>query len=115
MKCHSMDSNYSIKASMTGGHCGNVNCLNVGKDRHTVVTGGADATCRVWLIDHPHRANALDGGLDVGGGSGVGASGGGSGSGGGGGGGGSAAVEVDDGKDDGGGLNDSVSWTSCQQ
>lgn len=109
-----MDSNYSIKASMTGGHCGNVNCLNVGKDRHTVVTGGADATCRVWLIDHPHHANALDGGLDAGGGSGAAASGGSSGSGGAGGGDGSAAGDMDDGKDDGGGLNDSVSWASCQ-
>lgn len=47
------------QASTSGGHCGDVTVLQVGADAQTVVTGGMDATCRVWIVDNAGMAAAL--------------------------------------------------------
>ena len=59
-KCHSLDSSsLKLQGSFKGGHCGDVNVLEVGADGQTVVTGGADSTCRVWIVDNSNLASAL--------------------------------------------------------
>ena len=59
-KCHSLDSSsLKLQGSYKGGHCGDVNVLDVGADGQTVVTGGADSTCRVWIVDNSNLASAL--------------------------------------------------------
>lgn len=39
-------------------HRGPITCIAVGENG-LVVTGGSDATCRVWILDHPAMAMAL--------------------------------------------------------
>jgi WD40 repeat protein len=60
LKCHALESStLRLQASTSGGHCGEVTVLQVGGDGQTVVTGGADATCRVWIVDNAGMASAL--------------------------------------------------------
>jgi len=58
VKSHSVDS-LRLKCSENGGHRGAVNCLSIGSDGGLMVTGGQDATCRVWVIDHNDMSIAL--------------------------------------------------------
>ena len=58
VKTHSVDS-LKLKCSKNGGHHGAINCLSIGSDGGLMVTGGQDATCRVWVIDNTDMAVAL--------------------------------------------------------
>ena len=61
VKIHAVDS-WRQECSETGGHRGPIRCLAIGEDGGTLVTGGEDCTCRVWLVDHPDLAIALSDG-----------------------------------------------------
>jgi hypothetical protein len=61
VKVHSMDGS-KLLGSANGGHQGAIRCLAMGDDGGLMVTGGEDATCRVWLVDHPDMAVALSDG-----------------------------------------------------
>uniref|UniRef100_A0A7S1UNE3 BEACH domain-containing protein n=2 Tax=Grammatophora oceanica TaxID=210454 RepID=A0A7S1UNE3_9STRA len=61
VKVHSVDG-LKLTCSDTGGHRGPVRCLALGDDGALMVTGGNDATCRVWVVDHPDMAVALSDG-----------------------------------------------------
>jgi hypothetical protein len=58
LKAHTLDG-LRLKSSETGGHLGQINCICLGEDGTLLVTGGVDATCRVWTIDNPNMAVAL--------------------------------------------------------
>lgn len=58
VKIHSFDS-LQLRSNQHGGHRGRINCLQVGEDGTVMVTGGQDATCRVWVVDHYSLAAAL--------------------------------------------------------
>jgi Beige/BEACH domain/WD domain, G-beta repeat len=60
IKIHGAES-WRLMGSKTGGHCGPVRCLRVEQDG-LMITGGADATCRVWVVDHADMAVALSDG-----------------------------------------------------
>ncbi|CAB9514210.1 Lipopolysaccharide-responsive and beige-like anchor protein [Seminavis robusta] len=45
-----------------GGHRGAVRCLAMSDDGGLMVSGGQDATCRIWVVDHPDMAIALSDG-----------------------------------------------------
>jgi len=63
VKIHSFDS-LQLLSSQNGGHRGRINCLAVGNEGEMMVTGGADATCRIWVVDHDVLAAAIaDGGV----------------------------------------------------
>jgi len=63
VKIHSFDS-LQLLSSQNGGHRGRINCLAVGNEGEMMVTGGLDATCRVWVVDHDALAAAItDGGI----------------------------------------------------
>lgn len=49
----------STQANTNGGHRGPITCLQIGDDGRTLVTGGQDATCRVWVADNGGIAAAL--------------------------------------------------------
>jgi neurobeachin-like protein 1/2 len=61
VKVHSLDT-CQLEASETGGHRGPIRCLGLGQDGGLLVTGGEDATVRVWVLDHPDMAVALSDG-----------------------------------------------------
>ena len=55
---------YSIETlqrqrSVSGGHRGRINCIKVSEDGALMVTGGDDATCRVWVVEHDALATAI--------------------------------------------------------
>ena len=58
VKMHSVD-NLKLLSSDLGGHRGPIQCLAMGTDGAVMVTGGQDATCRVWVVDHLDMALAL--------------------------------------------------------
>jgi len=51
-----------LRSSENGGHRGPILCLDIGRDGALMVTGGQDATCRVWVVDHPDMSIALSDG-----------------------------------------------------
>lgn len=61
LKVHSTDG-WRLECSETGGHRGQIRCLAVGQDGGLMVTGGDDATCRVWVVDQPDMAISLSDG-----------------------------------------------------
>ena len=61
VKVHSMDGS-RILCSHNGGHRGPIRCLSIGSCGALMVTGGQDATCRVWVVDHADMAVALSDG-----------------------------------------------------
>lgn len=58
VKVQSLDS-VQLRSNQNGGHKGPINCLQVGEDGTILVTGGQDATCRLWVLDHDLFASAL--------------------------------------------------------
>ncbi len=50
-----------LEGSGTGGHRGAIRCLAVAQESSLLVTGGEDATCRVWVVGNPAMASALAG------------------------------------------------------
>jgi WD40 repeat protein len=58
VKIHTLDG-LRLKCSATGGHRGPIVCLSIGECGGMMVTGGLDATCRIWIIDHPNLSLAL--------------------------------------------------------
>lgn len=62
---HSLDASTKLilEDVGTGGHEGAVNCLAIADGGSLLVTGGEDATCRVWVVGNAPMALAL-GGLD---------------------------------------------------
>lgn len=61
LKIHSSDG-LRLKCSENGGHRGPITCLSIGDDGGLMITGGQDATCRVWAIDHLDMATAISNG-----------------------------------------------------
>lgn len=60
IKSHRFDTKtLRLQAVSSGGHVGDITCLQVGSDLTTMVTGGSDSTCRVWCVDQPARARAM--------------------------------------------------------
>lgn len=51
----------SLEGSGTGGHRGAISCLAIAQGSSLLVTGGQDATCRVWVVGNPAMASALGG------------------------------------------------------
>ena len=62
VKVHSLDS-LQLRSIQNGGHRGRINCLQVGEDGAVMVTGGQDATCRIWMVDHDALAAAITDGF----------------------------------------------------
>jgi WD40 repeat protein len=58
VKVHSMDG-AKVLCSEAGGHRGAIRCLSMCSDSPLLITGGQDATCRVWVVDHIDLAVAL--------------------------------------------------------
>ena len=58
VKVHSLDS-LQLQNSLNGGHRGSINCLEVDEEGEVLVTGGDDATCHIWIIDHESLALAI--------------------------------------------------------
>jgi hypothetical protein len=58
MKINSLDNMREIVAS-TGGHIGRITCLQTSPRGHLLITGGSDATCRVWVLESSALARAL--------------------------------------------------------
>lgn len=50
-----------LEGSGTGGHVGAISCLAIAQESSLLVTGGQDATCRVWVVGNPAMASALGG------------------------------------------------------
>ena len=61
IKVHTIDG-LRLRCSENGGHRGPITCMSLSNDGGLMVTGGQDATCRVWVIDHSHMANAISNG-----------------------------------------------------
>lgn len=63
VRLHSLDPTVKLPlgASGTGGHRGAITCLSIADGSSLLVTGGQDATCRVWVVDNPPVASALGG------------------------------------------------------
>ena len=61
VKVHAVDG-LKLQCSANGGHRGPIRCLALGDDGALMVTGGQDATCRVWVVDHPDMAVSLSDG-----------------------------------------------------
>lgn len=57
--------NSAVKLSLegfgTGGHQDAITCLAIAQDSSLLVTGGQDATCRVWVVGNGPMASALGG------------------------------------------------------
>jgi WD40 repeat protein len=51
MKVHSLKDSLVEVMCKSGGHHGQITCLDVGSNQHILVTGGQDGTCRVWHIN----------------------------------------------------------------
>ena len=58
LKAHSLDG-LRLKCSEKGGHLGAINCLQLGEDGILLITGGEDATCRVWTVENANMGAAL--------------------------------------------------------
>lgn len=58
IKVHSIES-LQLQQSVSGGHRGRINCIQVSEDGALMVTGGDDATCRVWVVEHDSLATAI--------------------------------------------------------
>jgi WD40 repeat protein len=58
IKVHSIES-LQLQRSIRGGHRGRINCIQVSEDGALMVTGGDDATCRVWVVEHDALATAI--------------------------------------------------------
>lgn len=60
---HSLDASTKLVPEDvgTGGHEGAVNCLAIADGGSLLVTGGKDATCRVWVVGNAPMALALGG------------------------------------------------------
>jgi hypothetical protein len=59
LKVHSLDTLKEV-ASNSNAHTGAVTCLQLGyQGGHTLLTGGDDATCRVWIMESPSLATAF--------------------------------------------------------
>lgn len=50
-----------LEGAGTGGHLGAISCLAIAQGSSLLVTGGQDATCRVWVVGNPAMASALGG------------------------------------------------------
>lgn len=50
-----------LENSETGGHRNAITCLAVAQESSLLVTGGQDATCRVWVVGNAAMAAALGG------------------------------------------------------
>lgn len=50
-----------LDGSETGGHCGAITCLAIAQESSLLVTGGQDATCRMWVVGNAPMASALGG------------------------------------------------------
>jgi hypothetical protein len=46
-------------AISAGSHHARIRCIEYGKDKNILITGGTDGVCRVWVVDHPNMAAAL--------------------------------------------------------
>jgi WD40 repeat protein len=59
LKVHSVETMREIASSKLG-HQGPITCLQQGgaSDQHTLITGGADGTCRVWIFEKVYLAAA---------------------------------------------------------
>lgn len=55
-----------LEGSGTGGHRGAIRCLAMAQESSLLVTGGEDATCRVWVVGNPAMASALAGSSESG-------------------------------------------------
>ena len=62
VKTHSLDS-LQLLNSLNGEHRGHIRCLEVDDEGEILVTGGEDATCRVWIVDHDSLAYAITDGF----------------------------------------------------
>ena len=52
IRVHALDTLREV-ASTTSGHVGAITCIQMDKvNHHTLVTGGVDGTCRVWLLEN---------------------------------------------------------------
>lgn len=58
VKVHSIET-LKLQQSVSGGHRGRINCIQVSEDGALMVTGGDDATCRVWVVEHDALATAI--------------------------------------------------------
>uniref|UniRef100_A0A7S4NG05 BEACH domain-containing protein n=1 Tax=Odontella aurita TaxID=265563 RepID=A0A7S4NG05_9STRA len=58
IKAHTVEG-LKLKCSESGGHSGAINCMSVGDEGGLMITGGHDATCRVWTVDWHDMAIAL--------------------------------------------------------
>jgi len=58
LKAHSLDG-LRLKCSKRGGHLGAINCMQMDEEGTLLITGGEDATCRVWAIECPEIGEAL--------------------------------------------------------
>ena len=58
LKIHSLDSLREL-SSQSGGHIGAITCLQLGSDGHTLITGGIDCTCRVWVLEDMSIVSAI--------------------------------------------------------
>lgn len=61
LKVHSLDHGSSREiASSNGGHIGKITSVQLGyQGGHTLITGGDDGTCRVWVLESPSLASAF--------------------------------------------------------
>lgn len=64
VRLHQVDSTLKLPlgGSGTGGHRGAITCLAIAEGSSLLVTGGGDATCRVWVVSNAPMASALGGG-----------------------------------------------------
>ena len=62
IKIHSLDS-MQLQSKINGVHRGRINCLEVEDEGAIMVTGGDDATCSVWIVDHDALASAITDGF----------------------------------------------------
>ena len=58
LKVHAVENLREISTS-TGGHLGQITCLEVGDDGRVLITGGSDGTCRMWVLENASYAHAL--------------------------------------------------------
>ena len=58
LKVHSLDTMREV-CSIGSGHVGTITCIEMGADKHFLVTGSSDCTCRVWILENPTIAAAL--------------------------------------------------------
>ena len=61
VKAHSVDG-LRLRCSESGGHRGPILCLDIDNDGAFLVTGGQDATCRVWVVEYPDMAVSISDG-----------------------------------------------------